>query len=136
MRNTITTGGLDILILGIAGENLDNIASDERLRELFNIEKSADKYYRDFHALINNSLTKNPKIFYLLGEHILGTQIGVGLGYVIFNGNNNSKPKKLDYKLFERISELREMFTKELANKGLIVSEDNVGIYALNVYDT
>ena len=63
------SGGLDILIVGIAGENLHHVASDERLRELFDEraddDASADQYVKDFHALVRDPTIANPRIFYL-----------------------------------------------------------------------
>ncbi len=136
----VMAGGLDILIVGIAGENLDHIASDEKLTELFDErtddEASSDKYVDDFHALIDNPDVANPKIFYLAGEHLCGSQTGAGLGYVIFTGNNNSPPKRLGEKVFRRIDQLKQMFISEVKAKGLKVPLNQVGVYALNVYDT
>jgi len=133
-------GGLDILIVGIAGENLDYISSDERLKDLFNKrnddEKSAEEYVKDFHSLASDPSVANPRIFYLAGEHICGSQVGVGLGYIIFDGNNNSYPRKLNERMYERIAELKQRFINEVEAKGLEVPHDQVGVYALNVYDT
>lgn len=133
-------GGLDILIVGIAGENLDHIASDERLRELFddmsNDEVGAEQYIRDFRALIEDPTTANPRIFYLRGEHLCGAHIGAGLGYVIFDGNNNAQPRKLDEIVYLRIEELKQNFTAEIKRRGIDIPKDQIGIYALNVYDT
>ena len=133
------SGGLDILIVGIASENLDHVASDERLRELFDEradDASADKYVEDFHALVRDPTIANPRIFYLQGEHLCGSQVGAGLGYVIFDGNNNSQPRKLDERVYGRIDELKQKFVTEVKAKGLSVPQDQVGVHALNVYDT
>jgi len=102
------SGGLDLLIVGIAGENLDGIASDDRLRELFD-EKSEDdegtkRYHDDFYALVRNSALAKPRIFYLTDEHMKGSQLGAGLGYVIFDGNLNDQPKRVDEAVFGRIN--------------------------------
>lgn len=134
------SGGLDILIVGVAGENLTNLASDEKLNGLFDnlsdSEEEIDQYVNDFHALTENPSLENPRIFYLANEHLLGSQIGAGLGYVIFDGNNNAPPKQLDERVFRRIDELKQRFIHETNEKGLSISPDLVGIYALNVYDT
>ena len=134
------SGGLDILIVGIADESLDSVASEERLRKLFdmrtNTEASANRYYEAFHALVDDPSTKNLKIFYLAGEHMMGAQIGAGLGYVIFDGNNNSPPKKIDERVFKRIEELKKRFVEETNKKGVKVPTERVGVYALNVRDT
>lgn len=134
------SGGLDILIVGIADKNLDGVASEERLRELFDnypdTKRGTDRRYRDFHALIYDPSTKKPKICYLFGEHMLGVPVGAGLGYVIFDGNNNSLPKRVDERVFARIPELQANFVKELEKNGLSVPDGKVGVYALNVYDT
>lgn len=133
-------GGLDILIVGIAGENLDHITSDEKLIALFDERKddeaSADQYVRDFYALVEDPTITNPRIFYLVGEHLCGSQVGAGLGYVIFGGNYNAPPKRLDERVFGRTGKLKQRFIDELKAKGLEVPSDQVGVYALNVYDT
>src|SRR3989338_5478838 len=101
------SGGLDILIVGIAGEKLDHVASDERLRDLFDKrtdgKASAYQYVEDFHALVRDPTIANPRIFYLQGEHLCGSQVGAGLGYVIFDGNNNAQPRKLEGLRFHKI---------------------------------
>jgi len=138
------SGGLDILIVGVADENLDFIAPDERLKEMFShsdnpdeySDDDADKYVTDFYALSNNPNLENPRMFYLVGEHLCGSQIGAGLGYVLFDGNNNSLPKRLNERVFARIPELKEKFVREIESKGLFVPHSKVGVYALNVYDT
>ena len=134
------TGGLDLLIVGIADENLDYIDSEERLRELFDDDTedddiSAEKYFDDFYSLVKNSDLENPRIFYLGREHMEGA-MGTGLGYVIFDGNLNDMPKRLDEKLFGRIDELKQKFIDETSKAGLNIPSDKVGVYALNVYDT
>ena len=134
------SGGLDILIVGIADENLDSVASEERLRELFDKEREddadAERYHEDFHALIKNPNLEKPIIFYLVGEHMKGSQIGAGLGYIIFDGNLNGQPKRVNEALFRRIDELKQSFVKETAARGIKVQIDKVGVYALNVCDT
>jgi|SRR3989338_6818500 len=133
------SGGLDILIVGIASENLDHVASDERLRELFDggaDDASENQYVEDFHALVRDPTIANPRIFYLQGEHLCGSQVGAGLGYVIFDGNNNAQPRKLDERVYERIGELKQRFVIEVKTRGLEVPQNQVGVYALNVYDT
>ena len=134
------SGGLDILIVGIANKSLDSVASDERLKELFGdgteSEAGAERYHQDFHALVKNPDLERPRIFYLTGEHMLGSQLGAGLGYVIFNGNLNNEPKKVSEVVFERIATLKQMFVQETNAKGINVSIDKVGVYALNVRDT
>jgi len=134
------SGGLDILIVGIADKNLDRIASDKRLRELFGGESeddaSVERYHDDFYALVRNPTLAKPRIFYLAGEHIKGSQLGAGLGYVIFDGNLNDQPKRVDETLFKRIDELKQMFVAETKTRGLEVPTNKVGIYALNVCDT
>ncbi len=130
------------MIVGIADENLDSIASKRRLRRLFDNDKGvgenagAKKYYDDFHALVRNPALSNPRIFYLDGEHMLGSQIGVGLGYVIFEGNLNDQPKRLDEALFGRVDELKRRFVRETKAKSLKITGYKVGVYALNVRDT
>lgn len=134
------SGGLDILIVGVAGENLDHIASDKRLRELFgdtsNDEACADLYVRDFRALVKDPTIANPRIFYLEGEHLCGSQIGVGLGYVLFYGNNNAQPRKLDERVYRRIEDLKQKFIAEVKRRIIEIPQDEVGVYALNVSDT
>ena len=134
------SGGLDILIVGIAGKNLDHVASDEKLRELFgkraDDEASTDQYVEDFHALVTNPISAKPRIFYLAGEHLCGSQVGAGLGYVIFDGNNNAPPRKFDERVYGRIDELKQRFVTEVEAKGLSVPQNQVGVHALNVYDT
>jgi|SRR3989338_9771284 len=134
------SGGVDILIIGIADENLDYIASDKELGDLFgdyNEDKaSIDKYVTDFHALADDPTIQNPRIFYLVGEHFLGSQDGAGLGYVIHDGNLNSPPKKLDDRIFRRIDELKQKFINEIEAKGFRLEHNKVGVYALNVHDT
>jgi len=131
--------GLDILIVGIAGENLESIASEETLTKLFenndNSDKAIDKYYTDYHNLEEGN-TAEPKIFYLSGETNSGSQIGSGLGYVIFTGNNNFQPKKLDETIYGKIQKLKEKFIKEIRPYKLRIKEEYVGVYALNVFDT
>ncbi len=127
-------GGLDILIVGIAGESLVHIAPAERLRALFG-ETSDEESLGEFSSLAEDP-TANPRIFYLAGEHMLGSQVGAGLGYVIFEGNNNAQPRKLDERVFRRIPELMQKFIIEVEAKGLVIPHDRVGVYALNVYDT
>lgn len=132
-------GGLDLLIVGIAGKDLDFIAPDDRLRELFGEisgdDTTADQYLTDFHALVRDPTITNPRLFYLQGEHLRGAQIGAGLGYVIFDGNNNSQPRKLDERVYQRIDELKQIFIDEVRTNGLNVPEEQVGVYALNVDD-
>ena len=133
------SGGLDILIIGIANKNLDYIAADERLRGLFDAADNAsnvDQYIENFHALARDPTVASPKIFYLQGEHLLGSQLGAGLGYVIFDGNNGAEPRKLDEGVYHRIDELKQRFIAEVEAKGLLIPKDQVGVYALNVYDT
>jgi hypothetical protein len=133
-------GGLDILIVGIAGENLDHIASDNVLRQLFdeksNDDASLEQYLSDFSALVKDPTVSSPRIFYLAGEHLLGSQLGAGLGYVIFDGNNNALPRKLDDRIYGRIGELKQMLIKEAGAKGIIIPPDQIGVFALNVYDS
>ncbi|MBI2631523.1 hypothetical protein HYW75_00790 [Candidatus Pacearchaeota archaeon] len=97
---------------------------------------SADRYYKDFHALAKRPLTKNPKIYYLIGEHMLGAQIGAGLGYIIFDGNLNNPPKRVYETLLQRVEELKERFVRETTKKSLKIPINKVGVYALNVLDT
>lgn len=131
------SGGSDILIVGVADKNLKYVGDDRKLRDLFGYEGlDPDQYVRDFHTLSEHPLTANPKIFYLAGEHLCGSQVGAGLGYVIFDGNNNAQPRKLDERAFSRIDELKRKFVDEVKSKGLEVQENQVGVYALNVYDT
>lgn len=135
------TGGLDLLIVGIAGENLDHIAPEQRLRDLFETrdeadESEVDRYVRDFHALGEDPTVINPRIFYLAGEHLCGSQLGAALGYVIFDGNYNTDPRRLDERIFGRIDALKQLFLEDIRVRGLAVSPDMVGVYALNVCDT
>ena len=134
------TGGLDILIVGIAGENLDYVAPGEKLQDLFNESSNTnaanEQFVDDFHALAKDPTIANPRIFYLAGEHLCGAQMGAGLGYVIFDGNLNAQPKRLDERTYERIDELKQRFIAEVEAKGLKVPINQVGIYALNVSDT
>ena len=134
------TGGLDILIVGVANNNLDSIAPSERLRELFGEgdkdDASVKRYYDDFYALVGNPALKNPRLFYLAGEHMIGSQLGAGLGYVIFEGNLNDQPKKVDEAVFRRINELKQKFIDETRARGLNIPHKDVGVYALNVCDT
>ncbi|MBI4451330.1 hypothetical protein HY642_05120 [Candidatus Woesearchaeota archaeon] len=131
------SGGLDILIVGVAGKNLKNIAPATKLSRLFDSDDvDADAYVADFHALTNNPQTPSPRIFYLEDEILCGHQLGAGLGYVIFEGNFNSFPKKLDERIFSRVDELKARFISEVKAKGLKIPREQVGVYALNVVDT
>jgi len=130
------SGGLDILIVGIAGEDLDRVAPEETLRALFDDWSDAKDYHTAFYALVNNPVHQNPEIFYLKGEHMIGSQLGAGLGYVIFGGNLNDYPARVDEAIFRRIDELKEMFIRETVAKGLAIPKEQVGVYALNVCDT
>lgn len=136
------SGGLDLLIVGVAGKTLNHIAPAEKLDKLFGNREDEDKdegakqYFNDFYALSKNPETKAPRVFYLEGEIMSGAQIGAALGYVIFTGNNNGLPEKLQEATFARIPELKRMFLEETKAKNLKIPENQVGVYAVNVYDT
>ena len=98
---------------------------------------SRTRFLKGYQPEIRMTVTiANPKIFYLKGEHMCGSQLGAGLGYIIFDGNNNSHPRKLDERVYGRIDELKQKFLTEVEAKGLSVPQNQVGVHALNVYDT
>ena len=137
-------GGLDILIVGIAGKDSDDrltaIAPSKRLEKLFGGYFQNDpggiEHSNYVHKLEQDPTTTNPGIFYITGENEWGWVVGTGLGYVLFSGNNNASPKQLDERVFARIPELKELFMRELHSKGLQVRGYKVGVHAINVYDT
>ena len=156
-------GGLDILIVGIVGgylvdiegnvifnkyreaifDDLTSIASKEKLEELFNNFSDTqsggekwEKWDEYFFRLEKNPTTDEPGLVYFSGEECgFGAAFGTGLGYVLFSGNINSDPIKLDERIFARIPELIERFKKELDSHGLDYSKYKVGLHAINVCD-
>jgi hypothetical protein len=131
-------GGLDLLIVGIAGENLDYIAPKNKLSQLFEEDDPSkfDFHYDAQHALVNDPTASNPAISLYEGECGPGAVVGSGIGYLIFGGNNNGLPEKLNERVFSRIPELIDLFKSEMKRHSLSVSEKDVGVYAINVYDT
>lgn len=138
------SGGRDVLIVGIKGKNLEDklesIAIEDRLNELFggNFQDDidADKHYKYVHGLEQDPTTENPGIFYITGENLWGAVCGTGLGYVLFSGNNNAPPIQLDERIFTRIPELKDRFARELKSHELKVGDYEIGVHAINVYDT
>ena len=134
------SGGLDILIAGVAGKSLDVISPRERLEEFFGNDsltpESTARYVEDIHALEKDPTTQKPRIFYIKDENVFGSVLGEALGYVLFDGNLGQPPRQLDERLFARIPELKERFVRELTEKGIAVNPKTVGVYALNVADT
>lgn len=144
--NIFMGGGLDVLVVGVGGRNLDHIAPHEQLDRIFGdktdsddaaeIDAAADRYFKNLHALAQDPATPEPKIFYFKDECVFGAGCGAVLGYVLFDGNNNGMPKKVDERVFARIPELQERFLKEMDKAGIKVEPTEVGVYAFNVYDT
>ncbi len=138
------SGGMDILIVGIAGKDVDDqlesIAPPDTLRKLFGgnflDDFMADKHYEYAHRLENDPATMQPGLFYISGENLWGAAVGTGLGYVLFSGNNNAPPTLLDELIFARIPELKELFLKAVQSHGLEIGNYVVGVHALNVCDT
>ena len=126
-------GGLDILIVGIVGndlyDTLSSVATKEFLQTSFSDHRSGRNLERRYGA-------KNPAIIFLSGECGFGAVTGTGLGYILFSGNNNAPPEKLDERIFARIPELIERFKEELDLHNLDYSKYEVGLHAINVYDT
>lgn len=134
------TGGLDILLVGIAADSLDHIASSERLEELFGCNVPDDPFgekHLDFvYALEIDPATACPHIFYFHDECDFGRAHGVGLGYLIFVGAIETGHVKLDERLFYRIPELKERFLREMEENHLCIDPSDIGVYAINVTDT
>lgn len=138
------SGGLDLLIVGIKGKDLDDnlgsIATEDKLYELFggNFQDDPDakKCYDYIHALEQNPATNNPGLYYITGGNMFGGVCGTGLGYILFSGNNNAPPRQLDERIFARIPELKGSFIRELESHGINVADYEVGVHAINVYDT
>ncbi len=147
-------GGLDILIVGIVGKQLErsreeimrgdrityddlsSIAPVEKLKELFDNFPDADLWAKCFRRLETNPETSYPIIVYFSDEFGCGAALGTGLGYVLFSGNNGGDPKKLDERIFARIPELIARFKGQLDLYSLDYSKYDVGLYAINVFDT
>jgi len=120
--------GLDVLLVGIAGTDLTHIATEERLSQLFGDN--------DPNELSNNPETPFPYVFYFSNECQWGAALGSGLGYILHSGTSNVPPQKVKEEQFARIPELKGRFVREMRIHGIEVSPDEVGLYAVNVYDT
>lgn len=135
--------GINVLIVGIAGtdedDKLESIASFDELKRLFggdfSDDKDATKFQDYVYSLEKDPLTEKPGLFYVEGN-FLGATFGAGLGYVLFAGEINAPPIQVDERIFARIPELKDRFVRELASHGLNPGDYNVGLHAINVYDT
>lgn len=124
---------MDLLIVGIAGETLDDIASRKTLDQFFDppprTQEEVDSYFSDL---------KNPhshRIYYLSGENGPGWVDGAALGYVIFGGNHEAPPSRIDENLFDQVPELKERFHEEARRKGINIPKERIGVYAVNISD-
>jgi hypothetical protein len=142
-------GGMDILIIGIADDNnLDDVASDEKLEDLFvkppnwddendeNNDRYIDELLEGQERLANDPNAEAPLISYIRGEIGLGWATGAALGYLVKKRQPYAKPEQISPVLLNRINELTSRFRSEMQELGLDIGEREVGLVMVNIRDT